>query len=210
MLHNISVEDARERCKKYIDEHCIIRGTKMPGKLPGSTYTWIFYMRRGLFNRQFMRDVGILFADKIEKEIGHFNFQLAGLETGSTPLLAALPHILYDYGIEVHSFSVRKERKKYGMLNWLEGIPNDKPVMLIDDLCNSTTSMRAAHDIITQNARMEVKGLQIFPYSFAVVNKVNKGIHPQKREVTDMHLPSDIKVLYLFDMDDFNLYNPSH
>jgi len=191
-------------CKEFIDKHCIIRNTKMPGKVPGTWYTWIFYMRRALLDKNFMNAMSKLFIYRIHQEIGHFDFQIAGLETGATPLVVSLPIFLQKNKIDVHSFVIRKERKTYGLQNWIEGIPNDKPILLVDDLCNSSISMKQAYDIVHQ------EGMQTLQYAFAVVNKVNKGIHPPSREVTDMYLPKEIKVISLFDMDDFNLTNPSH
>lgn len=198
--------DAYEFCKKYIDEVCIIRGHAMRGKMPGTVYTKMFYLRRGLFNPDFARSISLLFLAKIEKEIGHFNFQLTGLETGATPLLSSIPLVAKSYNIDINSFSVRKQRKSYGLLNWLEGIPNSKPILLIDDLCNSSASMSTAYNTI----QVHHPDLQFMNNAFAIVNKVNKGVHEKKREETDMYLPETIKMLYLYDMDDFGLTNPSH
>jgi orotate phosphoribosyltransferase len=199
-------DDAYEFCKKYIDEVCIVRNQVMPARAPGKVYTWMFYLRRGLFNPDFARSVSLLFLAKVEKEIGHFNFQLAGLETGSTPLLSAIPLVAKTYNIDINAFSVRKERKSYGLLNWIEGIPNNKPIMLIDDLCNSKETMRTAYNTI----RTYHPDLQFMNNAFVVVNKVNKTVHEPKRQTTDMYLPETIKMLYLYDMDDFDLHIPSH
>lgn len=191
-------------CKDFIDQKCIVRNTMMPSKRPGEYYSWMFYLRRGLFNRDFLHSISILFLDKVEKEIGHFDFQVSGLETASTPMLAVLPLVAQMKGINLHSFSIRKERKEYGLLNWIEGIPNNKPVMLIDDLCNSSMSMKKAYDILLKEK------LSPFPYAYAIVNKVNKKVHIEKRKNTDMYLPENIRMLYQYDLDDFNLKNPSH
>lgn len=194
----------RENCKDFIDKKCIVRNTPMPGKAPGSRYTWMFYMRRGLLDKTFMAAIAKMFIFKVHKEIGHFDFQISGLETGATPLIVALPHLLQRNKIDVDSFIVRKERKTYGLLNWIEGIPNEKPVLLVDDLCNSSMSMKIAYNIVNQ------EGMQTLPFAFAVVNKVNKGVHDPSRQITDMYLPKEVKVISLFDMDDFKLTNPSH
>jgi len=190
--------------KKYIDKNCIIRNKKMPGKLPGTTYTWMFYLRNGLFNHVFLSAISQMFIYKINKEIRNFDFQITGLETGSTPLLSAIPLVAREYNLDINSFSIRKERKEYGLLNYIEGIPNKKPCLIVDDLCNSSASMRRAYDILLAHK------LTVFNYSFCIVNKVNKKIHDKKRIHTDMYLPNHNKIIYLFDLDDFNLYNPSH
>jgi len=83
-------------------------------------------------------------------------------------------------------------------------MPNEKPVMLIDDLCNSSMSMKKSYDILQEEK------IPVFNYAFSIINKVNKNIHKETRVKSDMYLPEDIKMIYLFDLDDFNLENPSH
>jgi orotate phosphoribosyltransferase len=144
-----------------------------------------------------------MFVYKVEREIGHFNFQIAGLETASTPMIAGIPLVSAAFGLNINAFSVRKERKEYGLMNWIEGLPNDKPVMLMDDLCNSQVSMKKAHDIVQSH------GLKIFEHAFCIVNKVNKDYTSKEKEHTDKHLPKNIKMIYLFDLDDFHLKNNS-
>ena len=193
------------RCKNYIDKRCIIRNTPMPGKIPGTINTWMFYLRNGLFNPDFIQAIGTLFFYKIEKEIGHFNFQITGLETGSTPLISTFPLIGKIHDIHINAFSIRKKQKEYGLKNWIEGVVNPTvPCLLVDDLCNSSASMKIAYDVL------KLYNLPTMDYAFTIVNKVNKDIHADSRVTTDMYLPPSIKMIYLFDLDDFDLYNPSH
>ena len=195
----------REWVRNYIDQKCIVRNQRMPGKIPGTTYTWMFYLRRGLFNKDFLNKVALMFLYKIEREFeGDFRFQISGLETAATPMLASFPLVLGQLGIELNSFVVRKEQKTYGLMNWIEGIPNDYPVMMMDDLCNSSASMRQCMDILIEEK------LRVLPVAFSIVNKSNKAVHSIKRQNGDMYLPEGFKVISLFDLDDFNLYNPSH
>lgn len=197
-------EILHDECKKYIDKNCVVRNTPMPGKTPGSVYTWMFYMRRGLYDKNFMNSIAKMFIYRIHKEMGHFDFQITGLETGATPLVVALPILLQKFKIDVHSFSVRKERKEYGLKNWIEGVPNEKPCLIVDDLCNSSISMKRTYDVL------KTEKMETVPFVFCIVNKVNKNVHSNVRVVSDMYLPQEMKVIYLYDMDDFNLYNPSH
>src|SRR6056300_1597085 len=178
--------------KQYINEKCIIRNTKMPGKIPGTTYTWIFYLRRELFNHEFLSAVSQMFFYKIEKEIGHFNFQIAGLETASTPMLAAFPIIGRMFEKNLNSFSIRKERKEYGLRNWVEGIPNNLPVLLIDDLCNSSNSLYLAKSVL------ENEKIPILNKAFVLVNKTN---HIDNN--TDKYINSDMEMISLFNLSDF-------
>ena len=172
--------------RKYIDDYCIIRTGKeidyvMPGKKPGTHYTWQFYLRRGLFDPIFLSTLSQMFIYKVEREIGHFNFQLSGLETAATPMLASIPLVAKGFGINLNSFVVKKEQKTYGTKNWIEGRPDkNKPVMIIDDLCDSSTSIKKAK-LICEQQEMEVMKVV-----FVIICK---------------NMP-DIKMIHLFNFDD--------
>lgn len=190
--------------RAHIDKYCIVR-KEMPGKAPGSTYTWMFYLRNGLFNADFLYFASEMMLYRIHKELGNMNFQVCGAETAGTPLAAAIPLVARQHKITLSGFVVRKEQKKYGLMNWHEGMAfMDIPYVLVDDLCNSSASLRHANRVC--------QGLGLTPTKLAcvLVNKVNKGVHDKKRERTDMYLPDDFKVLSLFDLDSFDLTNPSH
>jgi len=119
-------------------------------------------------------------------------------------MLSAIPLVGRALDIELNAYSIRKEQKTYGLRNWIEGLPDEKPTMIIDDLCNSSASMKRSYNILSYEKR------PIFNHAFCIVNKVNKKVHDKKRQNTDMYLPDTIKIINLFDLDDFNLNNPSH
>jgi orotate phosphoribosyltransferase len=176
----------------------------MPGKMPGSKYTWMFYLRRGLFNHQFLINVSQMFIYHIERLDPKFNIQLTGLETAATPMLAAIPMVASVMGVDINAFVVRKERKTYGLLNVIEGIPNNKLAIIIDDLCNSSRSMaQCLNTLLAEN-------IPVADIAFVIINKSNKEVHDKVRLAGDMYLPKDIKVISLFTLDDFDLNNPSH
>ena len=197
-------EVLKEWVHNYIDTKCIVRNTEMPGKLPGSTYTWMFYLRKGLFNHQFLINISQMFIYHMERLDPKFNFQLTGLETAATPMLAAIPRVGSVMGVDINAFVVRKERKTYGLLNIIEGTPNDKLAIIIDDLCNSSRSMAQCLNALT------IENIPVANVAFSIINKSNKDVHNKTRLVGDMHLPKEIKVISLFDLDDFDLDNPSH
>jgi orotate phosphoribosyltransferase len=113
------------------------------------------------------------------------------------------------FGVNLNAFSIRKEQKTYGLMNWIEGVPNMKPVMLIDDLCNSSASLRKAYDIVN-SSHVNEEPLKVFDNAFTIVNKSNQQVHSEQRQNSDLYLPKEIKVISLFNLDDFNLSNPSH
>lgn len=188
----------------YINDKCIVRNTKMPGKAPGSTYTWMFYLRNGLFNHQFLINVSQMFLYHMERVEPNFNFQLTGLETAATPLLAAIPMVASTMGADINAFVVRKTRKEYGLKNIIEGVPNNKLAVIIDDLCNSSMSMAQCLKVL------RAEGIPVGNVAFSIVNKSNKEVHDEARLKSDMYLPPDINVISLFTLDDFGLSNPSH
>lgn len=189
--------------KAYIWQKCLIRDVVMPAKTPGKLYSWMFYLRRGLFNTEFLGALGLMFTYKMERLDPSFNFQLSGIETAATPMLSALPLLMKPFGINMNAFVVRKEQKTYGLQNWIEGIPNEKPVLMVDDLCNSSNSMERCRKILLQ------ENLQISRWAFVIVNKATK-YHSIERHNTDMYLPKDIKVISLFNLEDFGLDKTSH
>jgi len=158
----------------------------------GKRYSWQFYLRRGCFDATFNSVLAQMFLYKVEREIGHFAFQISGLETAATPMLSAIPLVAKGFGIDLNSFVVKKEQKQYGIRNWIEGCPNpDLPVMIIDDLISSSNSMLIANKILQE--KMDLKTMD---YVFGVVNL---------RSTTHCLKLPDKKILYLFDCDDFNL-----
>ena len=192
--------------REYIDHYCLVRTGKeidyvMDGKKPGTHYTWQFYLRRGLFDPVFLSTLSQMFIYKVEREIGHFNFQLSGLETGATPMLAAIPLVLKGFDINLNSFVVRKEQKTYGIKNWIEGRPNTKlPVMIIDDLCSTSRAMAQAKKVL------EDHNLEVLKHVFTIVNKWSKYSDNDIHKNYTKTIP-DTKVIHLFDCDDWNLYS---
>lgn len=191
---------------EYIQKYCIVKQPGMPGKIPGTTYNWMFYLRNGLFNPDFLQFVSEMMMYRIHKELGDYNFQICGAETAGTPLAAGIPLVAKAHKIPMSGFVVRQEQKKYGLKNWHEGMAFiDIPYVLVDDLCNSSVSLAHADNICKQGLGLTSANLAI-----VIVNKVNKEVHSEERTRTDMYLPKEVKVLSLFDLDSFDLRNPSH
>jgi orotate phosphoribosyltransferase len=207
MKHRVSdteYEQLKQWTQSFINDVCIVRNTKMPAKKAGDWYTWMFYLRRGLFNHRFLSAVSQMFIYKMERIDSDLNFQISGLETAATPMLAGIPLIARVYGDDINAFVVRQERKQYGLLNTIEGLPNTKPVLMLDDLCNSSSSLSKCYKEL-----IDLKH-EVCDTAFVLVNKSNEEVHTRERLNTDMYLPAHIKVISLFTLDDFNLSNPSH
>lgn len=169
-------EFERERLRKYlydyINDICIERAKPGEETLVSSYSNkqwskWQFYLRRGLFNLEFLSYVGYLFWDKFADEYHKTPFQVAGLETGATPvtlgILMAAP--AFECG-DVNCFAIRREKKKYGLLNRFEGIVKpDLPVLVVDDLCNTKGTIAQAF------THLKEEKVDIFYKAFAIVYK---------------------------------------
>ncbi|CAB5221371.1 PyrE Orotate phosphoribosyltransferase [uncultured Caudovirales phage] len=197
--HNQMYDSLRD----YINEVCIIRrptGNKdfvLKSTVAGQNYEWQFYMRRGLMNPMFLRYVSLLFWEKYAEQWHKEKFQIAGLETGSTPLIVGLALHAHLFDVDISAFSIRKDRKKYGMLNRFEGLVElNTPVMLVDDLCNSKNTLQIAKKYC------EEEGHTLYHTAFTVVNK---NILPTDSSSYDKYIGSELKVDSLFHHDDFEL-----
>jgi hypothetical protein len=212
----------------------------MPGALAGTVYTWMFMFRPALYNTEFVANLSKLFLYKMSAVVGNLNFQLAGLEGDQSPLLTGIP-LVADvlYGVKLNAFGVRNARKKYGLLNWIEGTPDPKlPVLLVTDICNSGTGLKRCYDICTQ------QNIPLLGQGFAMVNKFNSNSPapataeaaassttpsttapaPATAETapttaapatpakatTDLYLPDTVKMSWLFNLDDFGVVYSGH
>ena len=183
---------ARERVKRKIEEKCLLTGLDVPGR-GGERNSWMFYMRPGLFDPHFMEDVGQMFLRRCREEIGDLDFQICGLETGAVPLLVGLPMVAAREGVEINAFSVRKEPKAYGLMNSIEGRPNGKRAVLVDDIANSTTSLRKCLDIIQR------EGVDFSGWVFSIIRRHHPHHDP------NLHMPAETKYIYLFDIAEWGL-----
>lgn len=167
------------------------------GKAPGERYQWQIYSRRATLDPVFADRMATLALDLIARRIGHFDFQLAGLETASVPVMCALSSKAMSHGISLNVIAVRKNRKDYGLHNWIEGESNGKPILLVDDLCNSTSSLGTALHVLSAEYNAG-----FIPHTFTLVNKCPKG---GVNESYDKHMPNGFEALYLLDLTDIGL-----
>lgn len=197
--------------QKFIMDLCIARGV-MPAK-NGGYYSWMLYLRRGLYNHQFLSAVSQMFLCKMQERLDMNNIQLSGPETAAAPILAGVPLIARIYDYDLPAFIVRKEQKYYGLRNWFEGLPDaERPAVLFDDMCNSSEALAHAYN------RIREASIPVAPYAFTIVNKVYKDPsrdnvperNTEHRRRSDLYLPPDIEVVSLFTLDDLGLTGNSH
>jgi len=98
-------------------------------------------------------------------------------------------------GLDVSGLVVRHARKKSGLGNILEGIPNGKKVILMDDLVNSGDTLFQALEVL-EGHQIEVSKI------FLLASFENKNFAKSSREK-----PSLPPVSYLFSPTDLGLKN---
>jgi orotate phosphoribosyltransferase len=162
--------EIKETIQKFIDEKCLFRCNPdfeyvpkyKKGVILGKSkdLKYQFFLRNLSHNSTMVYYTSLLLLDEIllyyklnEKEPC---FQLCGLESGSLPLISAIQQNALKFNININSFTVRKKRKSYGLFNFIEGIPTEAPVIIIDDLINSGSSCFHCLDICKYELNLEV------------------------------------------------------
>lgn len=211
MLSDEVRERAKETLRDYIDRNCIFRCNPehqynelgSPGRLYSSSpsrddMSWMFMLRRLTHDPQMLRMVSGLFLDDFVKRDLSF-VQLGGLETSSLPLMTGLSILLGEWTqTKVSTFSIRKERKSYGLFNLIDGMPTEAPVIIMDDTINSGKTLSRCYDV----CKYELNIIPA-PVAYTIV-----------RFRTDMEFVKwndhEIEIVSLFDLKDFDLkYDPS-
>lgn len=199
----------------YIDKNCIFRanpevkyfkylpkGNILPNGISMKPMTWCFYLRRLTHNAVALRDVAFTIAQDIIKKCHNGDesseIQLCGLETASIPLIAAVQMAFIQGGINVNAFTVRKDRKAYGLCHLIDGIPNNNKIIVIDDMINSGSSVSKVIDTCFYE-------LDLTPANnvYCII-----GAKDEHRWSSTTGVPN-LNVNYLFHKDDFNKsYDP--
>jgi orotate phosphoribosyltransferase len=172
MLDESVLNIMEKQLKEYINEKCIFRVDptvqyvedfpvgKFPGSNPKSKNSFKYMLRRLTHNPVMLNHASALIVHLIINEIKNDNipskFQLSGLETGSLPLIAGIQIYMYRYNIEINAFSVRKERKSSGLFHMIEGIPSNDPVLLIDDIVQSGSTLGKCTEAIEYELNLPV------------------------------------------------------
>lgn len=110
---------------------------------------WIFDFKGQSFSRIFLREYAECFWKEIWPRYGS-GVQVGGMETGAIPLISGV--LLFGKsGEKTSGFYVRKSRKKSDLANSIEGeLSVGMPIILIDDILNSGTTMRKQVEILRE------------------------------------------------------------
>jgi len=152
----------------------------IPGKAPNSYYTWQVYLRRCMFDPKFVFTAAELLVEKLPNT----DVQICACEDAGVVLGLAMATVLGTTMI-----SIKKNRKVYGLLNFCEGRPNGKPVLLVDDVAGSQNTLKNGVRVL------EAFGLPIADQYVALMNKTI-ATHPE-------NYIQQKELISLFTLDDF-------
>lgn len=173
-----------ERCL-YVPQNGL-----MLGKMSGTRYASQYYLSNVLYDANTLDKIAVEAIWQIEAAgLNIEKIQICGREWSSIPIITALN--AYIDG----AFMIRRERKNYGRHNYIEGIPSNKPVLIVDDLCNSTNSFHHCKQVL------DSEGLETVPFIFAVLNKYRSK---DEGFEYDRYLGSSHKALSIVTGDDID------
>ena len=120
----------------------------------GKRMAWILDLRPALLDAACLERIASRFWDVY----GGRAIQLAGLEMAGAPLVAALALEGRRRGHDVTALIVRVKRKKHMGAKVIEGAPDDRPVVMVDDALNSGRNAELARQKLVA-AGLKVVGL---------------------------------------------------
>lgn len=154
----------------------------------GKTQNWLIDLRPVLLDVEALNVITDMFWDEYEDQLP---FQIGGMEVAAVPLVTGLLMKADQRGLKTNGFVIRKERKKSGLGKIIEGTLNDDPIILVDDILNSGSSLEKARVALAQ-ADKEIDQV------FVVLNFES----PAGKNWSEEH---DIKVEHLINLDPFEV-----
>ena len=179
----------RDLLASAIRERSILRAEQQRLISPtGGHNTWLIDMRRLFMDAKLLDAAAELFWRECAPRLP---FQVGGVEAASIPLLSAIILKSLARGTPVNGFIIRKERKTYGAGNSIEGRLNDTPIVIVDDVLNSGSSLEKARVVLEQEKKT---------ISFAYVLIDYAG--PNGRRWREQH---NVPILASFQLAEFGL-----
>jgi len=191
----------RENLRRAIEIDAIYRADRshprIPGKAPGTTYVWQFYLRRITLQPIFARAIGLLFWDRFLEEFQRQSFQVCACSPSGVPIGCGIAKVARELKLPLTMFFARRE-PKFGLDRWFDGpAPQMSPVLLVDDVAASAPFLAAAATRIQQ--KLEIP---LHANYFTVINKVGRNV-PMAAQHTDSYL--DGELVSLFTLNNFAL-----
>jgi len=138
---SVTSTGARDRLAGLLRERALIREAVTLSS--GRRSSWYFDARQVLLDPEGAALAGDLAWDALAPAAPA---AVGGLTLGADPLVCAVSAAAWARGQRVTGFFVRKEAKKHGLQQWIEGpfIEEGTPVAVVDDVLTSGGSLVAA------------------------------------------------------------------
>ncbi len=127
----------------------------------GRPQSWLIDLRPVLLNVEALNLITDLFWDEFESQLP---FQIGGMEVAAVPLVTALLMRAEQRGLKTSGFVIRKERKATGLGKLIEGNLTDDPIVLVDDIMNSGTSLEKSRVALEQAGKFITQVFVILDY----------------------------------------------
>ena len=151
------VTSAREMVSAAIRERGILRAENQRLISPkGRENQWLIDTRRIFMDAKVLDAAAELFWQEWGERMP---FQVGGMEAAAIPLLSAILLKSLARGTPVNGFIVRKERKTYGTGGLIEGMLTGVPIVMVDDILNSGSSLEKAR-VVLEKELLEKKLLE--------------------------------------------------
>ncbi len=138
----------RDLVSSAIRERAILTGEKQRLIAPnGNRNQWLIDLRRLFMDAKLLDAAAELFWQECG---GRLPFQVGGMEAAAIPLLSAILMKSLSRGTPVNGFTIRRERKTYGTGSSIEGVLTDAPIVMVDDVLNSGSSLEKARVVLEQ------------------------------------------------------------
>lgn len=173
--------------RDLINRSVIVRDYQSDSQNSFERSGWIFDFRSILLNPEHL----LLVTEVLYRKIADLdNIQIAGMESAAIPLVTSLVLRAHADGKNVNGLYIRKSQKKTGLYKTIEGTINDNPVVIVDDLINSGSSV-AKQILLLEQAGLTVThvlGIVLFqsPAKYSFVNE-------------------SLQLLSVFSLQEFNL-----
>jgi outer membrane protein assembly factor BamB/orotate phosphoribosyltransferase len=116
----------------------------------GKSNKWLIDTRRLFMDATTLDAAAELFWQECA---GRMPFQVGAMEVAGIPLLSAILMKSLSLGTPVNGFIVRKERKTYGTGSLIEGALTGDPILIVDDILNSGSSLEKARVVLEHERR---------------------------------------------------------
>jgi outer membrane protein assembly factor BamB len=134
--------DRRRSLLEFLTEHCVIRSAQeVIISTTGEPISWMVDTRIALLNPEMAEIIAELYWTVLS---GIGQFQIACMELTGVPLMVSVQSYGRRIGRDINGFIIRKEQKNTGRQRRVEGIINSLPIVFVDDIMNSGSSLKKA------------------------------------------------------------------